>query len=264
MNLWTFPGKIGDCFLQWPVCRRYQDQIGEEFGVAVSEGLRPLVPLLSCQPGVKEVQVWPGVTNFNIGGQPWDFGGKNTAPGYSKVIHAGFRVMPTYTITQFVRDQLGMTISSQELGAQSLFVKERRTKDYCVIHGTLKTYRGELPRLWPMVRATHIPIQTWVVGTQAERDYAKGWINADPWDDYGGWYTLANFINNARFVIGAGSSVAALAGSLGIPCARIHDDVSGLPAHVWSHPGPDQLNLTEFKPELLLKFVEEHVGQTVR
>jgi hypothetical protein len=260
-TIWTFPGKIGDCFLQWPVARRWADQNLAQFGVAVSEALRPIVPLLECQPGVTGVQVWPGITNFSCGGQPWDFGVR-VAEGYGQVFHAGFRKMPTYMITQFVRDQLGFTISSAELGAQSLFVGERYTHRMLVIHGTLRTHRNDLPRIWPMVRAIEaelhdlFPQGVFVVGTPEELDYSEKWIEGRLFNDQANWLKLAQFLNRASVVIGAGSSVAALAGSLGIPCVRVHDDVNGLPAHVWSHPGPDQLNLTEFKPEKLLKFVE--------
>ena len=46
-------------------------------------------------------------------------------------------------------------------------------------------------------------------------------------------------------MIAAGSSVAALASVLHVPCVRVHDPIGEFPKVIWSGLGENQLNETE-------------------
>ena len=67
-------------------------------------------------------------------------------------------------------------------------------------------------------------------------------------DDGNDFRRLAEFIDRAQLVIGAGSSVVALAGALKVPAIRVHDAIGEAPKVLWSNLGDNQMN--EMEPDL--------------
>jgi hypothetical protein len=199
-----------------------------------------------------------------MGGQPYDFGlpDKNYRK-WDIVHHMGFREPPKENITLHTAKALNFPTNGLE--GQHIFVGERKTENYCVLHGNIKNHTDAVPRFWGVV------VLWWkllekefdrliFVGTEEDLALADEICpNAEKFFDYGDWKTTAELMNNARLILGCGSAVAALGGVMGLPTIRVHDDIPGFNKEVWTNLGDNQLNYSpdiDDDDSILAEFLE--------
>lgn len=255
-TLWTFPGKIGDTLLQWPVAMHWALKHGEKIDVRISEGVEPIGNLLASQSVVNDLKVATGrIISYNCGGQPWDFDYKpEDTTEYEQVFHCGFRRFPDKQITLFTRDALSLQEDLVDglFGYQTILAGQVDPKRRLVIHGRRISQSGGDCLFWGVMKnllANGIADrfdEIVAVGTRDERLDARSRLNVQStWADNGDWSALALYLANSALLIDAGTGVAALAGAVGTPCIRIHDPIGLQPKTIWSNPQYNQLNFAE-------------------
>lgn len=266
-TLWTFPGKIGDALLQFGVAAAWMQQTGESIDVRISEGVEPIGGLLKAQPGVASVEVMTNaITSYHMGGQPWDFGLGEAVEGYDKVFHCGFRRFPTHQITRFTRDELGLTeITDEDLATEYLLNpgSEPQVANRLLIHPRRIGQNGGDPLFWKVMTQlladdiASLFNSVYVIGTREERLDARSRLDLGlALTDDGDWAKLADILSTSAMLIDAGSGIAPLAGALGTPTIRIHDDIMGQPKEIWDNPQPWFMNIDEnYNTEAVYDFI---------
>lgn len=262
----SFPGKIGDALLQWPVMYQWAKKTGKQFECWLDENsLKPLVPLFEAQPCVSKVKLIPGIKHWRLGGQPFDFGLTTEDHLEHEIYHMGFRRFPDRAITLQTLEALPFDLDRDALAqGPSLFVDRPYEGNRVVLHGTFQAHMTGVPNFWRFLNRVRPDLAQWFdqlvfVGTPAEREramelYGKPTderikpVFPGEWrdfDDKGDFYELAKLVAGSTMVIGAGSCVVALAGALKIPSLRVHDPIGDAPRVIWSNLGPLQFNETE-------------------
>jgi ADP-heptose:LPS heptosyltransferase len=106
------------------------------------------------------------------------------------------------------------------------------------------------------------------VGSASDRRLHTKWLNATEFVDHGDWIKLVDFMQDARLVMGVGSSMVALAGALKVPSIRVHDYIKDFPDHtIFSNFGPKQWNLplgANYKKEIKKCLRELKQGENSR
>ncbi len=271
MRVVTFPGKIGDALLQWPVIYQHAKTSKTSFHCWLDEhSLMPLVNLLKAQACVEGVELRPGIEHWRCGGQPWDFGLTTDDYVQHEVIHMGMREFPREQITLQTVKWTQLRIDTAALAHEPSLVvvppdELMQRTDYIVLHGTFASHVSGTPGFWRFL----YQIAPWItetferaifVGTPSERARARqlypgikgmangnavaAWTGWSDFDDGGDFLPLASLVSGARMVIGSGSSVVTLAGALKVPCIRVHDAIGEAPKVIWSNLGPNQINET--------------------
>lgn len=247
--VFTMPGKIGDAILQWPVVFHYCKQMELKCTLWLDEKtLKPLVPLFEAQPCVEKIELKGGIENYSMGGQPWNFGLKTEDHLDHEVYHLGFRAFPTRQITLETLTNVPLHIDTRDVATEeSLQIPAEPMRDEVAVHGTFASHTSGVPGVWRFLYDIQKDLPAIVfVGTQAERERAMElYPSASQFDDGGNFLKLATFLKGTRMVIGAGSSVCALASVLHVPCVRVHDPIGEYPRVIWSGLGDNQLNETE-------------------
>ena len=262
-TIFTFPGKIGDALLEWPIAAAWHKQTGKPYSVWMDKKTcKPLVNLIVSQPGVEEVKLIDGIENYGCGGQPYHFNMGTEDYGDNTVYHLGMHALPERQIT--LQTALSSKVPLDTDGIKwnpSLTVKAGKAQDRVVIHGqALCPHTNSVPSVWRFVNRIRETLestfaQIYLVGTKDDLEAGRQVLpDANTFDDEGDMLPTADLISNSRMVIGAGSSIAALAGALGVPCVRVHDNIGTLPKSIWSNLGANQLNATEI--ELRSEFPE--------
>lgn len=248
----TMPGKAGDALHQYVAAFWYHQQSGKTFDLWLDEHTcKPLVNLFAAQPCVDDVLLKPGIENWSMGGQPWDWALSLDDHAEREFQHLGFRRFPTRQITLEVLDQVPLHIergaSSNCLAVTPLPTTKRRA----VLHGTFTSHASGVPGFWRFLSSIRAELEQRFdeivfVGTAAERSRAleiyPDWL---AFNDDGDFLKLAEYMAGAKLVIGAGSSNVVLASLLGIPCVRVHDPIGDYPKVIWSGLGENQINDTE-------------------
>lgn len=251
----SMPGKIGDALLQWPVAYHYARERNSTFDLWLDEKtLKPLVPLFLSQPCVTDCITAPGIEHWQCGGQPWDFGLKTEDHLEREFVHLGMREFPQRQITLQTLENARFDLEREPLSQEpSIFVRDPMTANRVVLHGTFTTHSSGTPGFWKLIHRIQSELKEMFeeivfVGDPEERKRAlEIYPDAKDFDDQGDFYRLAQLIAGSRLVIGAGSSVVALAGTLKIPCVRVHDEIGNHPRVLWSNLGPGQINETELE-----------------
>lgn len=270
----SFPGKIGDTLLQWPVAYQLAQQRGAKLTLWLDAGtLKPLDRLLASQACVECVEFKPGIQNYSCGGQPWDFGLKTEDVVGHEVYHLGFRGFPQRQITLQTALDSGLQLDTDRLASEpSLTVPplENQPGRYVVLHGTYQSHMTGCPRFWYALRNMRKDLEAnfdriiWT-GTADERARSlELYPDWDEFDDGGDFHELARLMAGASLVVGAGSSGVALAGALKVPCVRVHDPIGDAARVIWSNLGDNQWNETE--ADLRVRWpdiIQSLVGQTV-
>ena len=271
-TLWTFPGKLGDSFHQWPIAYHWAKEQKQQIVVGLDRTtLQGAKSLFAAQKCVEEVILLDGIKAWNIGGQPWNFG--FTGDDYKRwrgVVHLGFHFMPNEQLTYFVRKKFGPLIEVDDRTLeeeQSIYTGERKVQSRVLLHGQAKcphtrkppAFWGVLDEIAPMLERFE---QKVFIGLPQDvpNQRPDGWTH---FEDGGDWLTLARYMNNSALVIGVGSAPVALAGAMKVPCIRIHDTIGGqmdLDYRIWSNLGSNQINL--YRPEggykpAIERFLEE-------
>lgn len=248
----TFPGKLGDALLQFPVMYWHWQDTGERFACWMDEkSLRPLANLFASQPCVEEVLFKPGIENYNMGGQPFEFNLTVADHLDRQFVHLGFRQFPTKQITLETLANVPLKIQRRDTISCLTVAHNLSPKRRLVLHGKFTSHASGVPSFWKFLadhakELENLYEEIVFVGTAGERKRAlELYPDWSAYDDGGDFLHLAMFVAPAEAVIACGSSVAALGGVLGVPTLRIHDPIGDAAAIIWSNLGPNQFNLTE-------------------
>lgn len=248
--VFTFPGKLGDFFHQWPIAYHYGKMFGD-FHVGLDQRLlKPIAGLVARQPHVEHVWLLPGIEHYQIGGQPFDFGMPyQEYKHWDKVYHLGFRDAPEKPITLQCREYVDFKIPTKALKRECTLVGERepRPRNLLLLHGRRYDMYGEFPNFWhalweswDLLKAEFDEIE-WI-GLPEEKRISDKFGGTD-FDDGGDWVKLVDEMRDARLVMGVGGAMVALAGALKVPSIRIHDPVLGFREEVFANFGERQWNL---------------------
>lgn len=266
--VFTMPGKIGDALLQWPVAYHYCMQQELRCTLWLDEkSLKPLVPLFEAQPCVEKVELKGGIEGYGRGGQPFDFGLKTSDHLEHEIYHLGFRNFPTRQITLETLANVPLNIDAADIATEdSLQVEALEAEPYTILHGTFNSHAGGTPSFWRFLYDVRheLPKPTFV-GLEKEIDRAlELYPEYDSFRDHGDFLELARVVKGAKLVIGAGSSVCALASVLHVPCVRVHDPIGDMPRVIWSGLGENQLNETEHDLRTLWPEFRDRILETAR
>jgi ADP-heptose:LPS heptosyltransferase len=261
-TIFTFPGKIGDALLQWPVAYQYAKQKGQKITCWLDAGtLKPIERLLASQDVVECVELKPGIQNYTCGGQPWDFGLKTEDFLGHSIYHLGFHAFPERQITLQSVLSSGVQIDLEPLGQEPSIIvpplDNAPAMRYVVVHGTFQSHMTGVPRFWSFFRDVHKDLEEHFdkiifSGTPEERQRARELypdVRYGDFDDGGDFLELARLMAGASLVLGSGSSGVVLGGCLKIPTVRVHDPLGDAPKVIWSNLGPKQWN----EPEISLR-----------
>jgi len=253
MTAFTFPGKLGDAILQWPVARAWSKKTGECFEAWLDEKtLKPLVPLFESQTCCSKVVLKPGVENYNCGGQPFHMNLPTADLTGNRVFHLGMRAFPQRQLTlQAMQDSHVGNLSVEDLLEPSFDLGDIPKANRLVLHGqALYTHTRTTPGFWRFLASIRDELSmfdevVWV-GSKWDREVGKEtYPQYDTFDDGGDFKKLAEFIAGSRCMIGVGSAPITVAGALKVPAIRVHDELANNPPKViWSHLGENQINET--------------------
>src|SRR3990172_730549 len=124
-TVFTFPGKIGDAILQFPVAYQWHKLTGKTFSCWLDETtLKPLERLFSTQPCVDAVEFKSGIENYMCGGQPWHFNLRTNDYEGKTVYHLGFRSFPQRQITMETVEnaKLPVKVDTHALATEACFI----------------------------------------------------------------------------------------------------------------------------------------------
>lgn len=259
-TVFTFPGKMGDAILQWPIAFHFGRQVGD-FDVWMDERTcKPLVNLFQAQPHVGEVKLIGGIEGYQCGGQPFHFDLPTSAFDGKAVYHLGFRSFPVRQITlQTLNDAaVPIVVDPAELANVPTLQpwKEMDTIpasfNRLVIHGgAVYTHNRTTPTLWRFLHSIREELENLFdeicfVGTDAELEVGqRTYPEWRAFADGGDFLRLATFIGASRCMIGMGSAPITLAGALKVPAVRVHDPIGNdAPRVIWDNLGDNQLNDT--------------------
>jgi hypothetical protein len=269
-TLVTFPGKLGDALAQWPPAYQWAKATGEKFDVMIDERIARIRPLLEVQPCVESVVVVRRVRNVLCGGQPWHM--DLTVAEHERwpqVFHMGLRRMPEKMLTLQAAENIPISFDEATLSEQSLFVGPRETTNTLVVHGTSWCHYNIRirPRVWDVLAHLRPWIEERFTRVQfvgkpdemLEMMEIYGWPQ-EMFSDIG-LLATAGIMNNAAFVIGAGSMGVVLAACLAVPSLRVHDPILGDEDFtLWSNVGKAHANYFPegaILTEQVKSFVEE-------
>jgi diadenosine tetraphosphatase ApaH/serine/threonine PP2A family protein phosphatase len=245
-TIFTFSGKAGDAIMQWPIAYWWSKQHGEKFTAWLDEKSCKLVaPLFAAQPCVEKVEFKEGVKSYQCGGQPWHFDLPAAEMSGRNVYHLGFRSFPErqLTLETQARCNVPMEVDIATLANTSSFEVPALGEEVnrLVLHGQgVCPHSRTTPGFWKFLASIRKEIAERVnevvfVGSPADLEVAR--LAYPDWalfDDGGDFLKLAELMVNSRAVIGCGSSPAALAGALKVPCIRVHDPIGDSPRRLWN------------------------------
>jgi hypothetical protein len=253
ISAFYFPGKAGDALLQWPVAYHWAKQNEQRIEVWLDrKSCSCLESLFRAQPVVADVRLFDHSENYSCGGQPW--AGKFTTADHieHKIVPMGLHTFPQRQITMETLQNVPLHVDSKDFATEPVFQRSGLPAlSRCVLHGTFQTHMGAVPGFWRFLnRAAPDLIERFdeiaFVGSPDERERAAQlYPKFTVFDDGNDFLKLAEYLDRAQLVIGAGSSVVALAGALKVPAVRVHDPIGDAPKVIWSNLGDNQLNETE-------------------
>ena len=260
-TVFTFPGKMGDAILQWPVAFHYAKQTGNKVELWLDETTcKPLVPLFEAQPCVEKVKLVGGVENYNCGGQPFHMNLATSEFNGHTIYHLGMRSFPMRQISlQTLTDsKVPVTVTPEEFAeTPSLIVDGVEPANRLVIHGTsICTHNRQTPLMWKFLSSIWAECvgmfdQVVFVGTPDNRETGlREYPNWQEFDDGGDFLKLARLVAGSRLMIGVGSAPITLAGALKVPSIRVPDRIGeDAPRMIWDNLGSNQLN----RPDIELR-----------
>jgi len=257
--VFTFPGKMGDAILQYPVAYHYAKQSGDKIELWMDETTcKPLVPLFEAQPCVEKVKLVGGVENYNCGGQPFHLSLPTSEFEGNKIYHLGMRAFPVRQISlqALSESKVPVTVPVEEFAnTPYLEVGEVEKVNRLVVHGqSICPHTRSTPTMWKFlsgVWAECVSLFDEIVFVGAPVDRETGlfvYPTAKEFDDGGDFLKLARFIAGSRCMIGCGSAPITIAGALKVPAVRVHDRIANdAPRVIWDNLGENQLNRTEIE-----------------
>jgi hypothetical protein len=263
---------MGDALMQWPLAYAYWKETGNQFDVLLDMSINKLAPIFQEQPCVGKLMVEARCLNWSLGGQPWNMGVKpNDISRYAHVYHMGFRELPTYPITMFCKQYIPVEADEIALSKQqSLALGEKKVENYCVVHATSRTHMPKcMPMVWPVYLANERYLSSrfdniYFIGNDDDKVLYEtmGPRHGEWFDDMGELRRSAELVQNAAFVLSAGSMFSPMAACFRTPCLRVHDTIA-VPAEpkTWCCVGEDQMNWVVndlLQMTVIPEFVEEH------
>lgn len=136
-TLFTLPGKIGDNFMRLPIAYQYAKQNNVKVDLCIDEKSVPMASLLQQQPWVNKIIISNGIDNYNLGGQPFDFGKTNEFKiYYEHVYNLGFNPSQAPIIGNLTLESLSGSkcpIDAHDiLISPSIGFKQKPIKDLCI------------------------------------------------------------------------------------------------------------------------------------
>lgn len=248
-----FPGKAGDALLQWPVAYHWAQQNAQKVEVWLDrKSCSPLEHLFRAQPVVADVRLFDHTENYSCGGQPWQ--GKFSTADHVEhtIVPMGLHAFPQRQITMETLNNVPLHVDSKAFATEPVFQRSGlQALSRCVLHGTFQTHMGAVPTFWRFLNRVEPDLadryeEIAFVGSPEERERAAElYPKWQTFDDGNDFMKLAEYLDRAQLVIGAGSSVVALAGAMKVPAVRVHDAIGDAPKVIWSNLGDNQLNETE-------------------
>jgi hypothetical protein len=244
MKTFTFPGRMGDLLMQWPVAYQWHKKTGEQFRVVTCEhwNMPRMLPLLETQKCVAEVTVMSGIINDDsCGGQPWHFNLKED-PDY---FHMGYQDRPNMQLTDFTLKYFPEPLDRDAvLNEASLDMGERNPQNYCVFFA--KPHQNWETALELMQKVTDRFDKVYVIGLPEDLSYICQNVPDTCWQK---WHNVdsktpdllsdARLIRDARVVITINSLVPTISNVLKVPTVVVH---RAQPFQTYSNTGPNQFN----------------------
>lgn len=253
----TFPGRMGDATLQYPVMYQWSKVTGKTFDCWIDEGTcKPLESLFASQPFVGEVKLVKGVESYQCGGQPFHMSLPNSAFAEHTIYHMGFRAFPQRQITLETLEnvKLPVPIDRKALETEPCFVFDPQPtkRNLLLLHGqAICPHTKQTPAFWKFLAGIHRELDEhfdevlWL-GDKSDREIgSRTYPHWSDFDDGGSLLETAKLMGEASCFIGCGSSMAALAQVMKVPAIRVHDPIGEAPRVIWSGLGENQLNETE-------------------
>ena len=242
--------------MQFPIAAQWARRTGRTFDCWLDETTcKPLVNLFKAQPGVDEVKLIGGIENWQCGGQPFHFNLKTSDFAGRTIYHLGFRGFPQRQLTLETAEnaKLPIEIDRDALAVEpGLVVEPSNPAHRVVLHGQpVYAHTRNTPTFWKFLSIVSKELegmfeQRVFVGNARDREVGMrtypGWSELD---DGGDFLDTARLMAGSTFVLACGSSMAALAGALKVPCIRVHDPIGDSPKNLWNSLGENQLNETE-------------------
>lgn len=253
--LFTFPGKLGDALHQWPIAKTWAEENNQKIEVGLGRTAWLLEHLLAAQPCVSRVHRLEGITNEDVGGQPWHFSFvADNSKEWDRVVHLGFRGFPTRGLMRETYDLVPLKTPFEQIFAQPSIEPYWRHPgvDFLplILHGnkTRPTFYKAMIRCWRILEKNFNPI-VWA-GKPDE------WPQPSAFEGDGlPIAEVAARISVSGLVFAASSGIAALAGAQGAPCIRIGEP-NLVPHEIWNNPGPNQWSVKpDEDPMAVLKAV---------
>ena len=251
----TFPGRLGDAMLQFPVMHQWSKVTGKTFDCWMDERTcKPLEGLFASQACVGEVKLVSGVESYHCGGQPFHMNLTTSAFSEHTVYHMGFRTFPQRQITLETLEnvKLPIPIDRTSLETEPCFAfPDTPKRRLLLLHGNpICPHTKMTPNFWKFLAGTYNELEdlfqdiVWV-GDARDREIGTRTYAWDAFDDHGSLLETAKLMAQASCVIACGSSMAAMAQVMKIPCIRVHDPIGEAHKVIWSGLGENQLNETE-------------------
>ena len=255
-TLVTFTGKAGDTFLQWQAVRTLIHYQPGDYTLGLGTllpGHERLIPLFyQYSPVPVRVERLEGVTYWKHGGQPWDFGlGELPPAGYDRILHCGYREHPQDPVPIYTGRMIGLTEAQLDTIPfyPSFVVNAPRCPGRLIFHCPLLGQTGEQAQAWRILATLlgryrlkdHFDVLAVGLGAELEKARLMGLPT-----EAANWPRTAELLAGADAAFCGGSSVAALAGCLHVPCVRLGSDYecyTNWGFRPWSNVAPNQLNV---------------------
>lgn len=241
MKTFTFPGRMGDILMSWPIVYQWYKKTGEKFKIVTCEhwGCPRVLDLLATQQCVADAEIWPHIINDDsCGGQPWHF----NKLGMDNIIHMGYRSRPDQQLTKYVLSTFPEKLDEMEaLDKPSLFLGNCSNFNYCVFFA--KPHQNWLTAIKLMLEASHLFDTIYVIGLPEDLSHIKKNAGNNHWRyidrDRPNLIADAILIRDARAVITINSLVPTISNLMKIPTVVVH---RAQPFEIYSNTGPNQFN----------------------
>lgn len=255
-TIFTFPGKLGDAILQWPIARFWAKQNDSKFTIwADRASCEKLEPLWRSQACVEDVVWREGIEGYQCGGQPWHFGLETKDAIGHTIYHLGMRGFPVRQITleTMANSRVPLHLDYETLASDQWFdMPEKQPVNRLVLHGmAVYPHTKTTPGFWRFICRVRKELESIfdeIVWVGSDRDREVGKRTYPEWGEFcdgGDFKKLAELVWNSRCMIGVGSAPITLAGALKVPGIRVHDPIGEHPKVIWANLGANQANETE-------------------
>jgi hypothetical protein len=234
-TIFTLPGKIGDNIFKIPIIYQYCKQGNKKCDILLDNNSGSIFKLLKSQDYINNILFDDGISNYNMGGQPFDFGKNEYLKSiYKNVYHLGFRKHPMdKNLTIFSMNECGLDEQLKDceiLEQKCLNIENKFQNILCIHMESSEEYRNKdveniIYPIWDDLIQRFNEIYFICKDKKNER-YNK-YIKNDKvkiFDDNEDMYSVAELLSKSLY-IGTYSSIWALGNCLKIPQIVIMNDI---------------------------------------